>query len=261
MSELEARYARGQETRRMFGGGTIGAGSAPGAWDIAPDLERILGEALFGTIWRRDALSPVQREIITLSTLIVLAREPQLRQHLGNALHVGLTPEQLVELIIHATWYSGAPAGLNALTLCKAVFEERGIAFTPPRIHDTTQDPQSLFERGAQVRQQYMGTQSAARSAPPTQAEQAFNRISGEYYWGATWTRPGLDLPSRCLCTLTCLAALGRHSPLRSHIRAALHIGFTQDQVIEVFMHLMLYGGIPFAREAMDVANEVFAHG
>src|SRR5215467_6155927 len=73
MSELDARYARGQDTRRMFGGGTItSAGSVPGAWDIAPDLERILGEALFGTIWRRDALSPVQREMITLSTLIVL---------------------------------------------------------------------------------------------------------------------------------------------------------------------------------------------
>jgi hypothetical protein len=40
MSELDARYARGQDTRRMFGGGTItSAGSAPGAWDVAPDLE------------------------------------------------------------------------------------------------------------------------------------------------------------------------------------------------------------------------------
>jgi hypothetical protein len=63
---------------------------------------------------------------------------------------------------------------------------------------------------------QYMGTQSAARPAPPTEAERAFHRITGEYYWGATWTRPGLDLPSRCLCTMTCLAALGREGPLRS---------------------------------------------
>jgi len=92
----------------------------------------ILGEALFGTIWRRDALSPVQREMITLSTLIVLAHETQLRRHLGNALHVGLTPEQIVELILHDTWYGDAPAGLNALVLCKDVFAERGVAFTPP---------------------------------------------------------------------------------------------------------------------------------
>ena len=40
MSELDARYARGQDTRRMFGGGTItSAGSVPGAWEVAPDLE------------------------------------------------------------------------------------------------------------------------------------------------------------------------------------------------------------------------------
>ena len=76
MSELDARYERGQETRRMFGGGTISnAGSMSAAWELAPDLERMLGEVLFGTIWRREALSPVQREMITLSTLIVQARE------------------------------------------------------------------------------------------------------------------------------------------------------------------------------------------
>jgi 4-carboxymuconolactone decarboxylase len=187
MSELDARYARGQDTRRLFGGGTItSVGSVPGAWDVAPDLERILGEALFGTIWHRDALSPVQREMITLSTLIVLAREPQLRRHLGNARNVGLPPAQIVELILHDTWYGGVPAGLNALALCKAVFAERGIAFTPPRVHDPTADPDRLFERGAQLRRQYMGDQSAARPAPPTEAERAFNRITGEYYWGTT---------------------------------------------------------------------------
>src|SRR4029453_9744317 len=186
MSELDARYTRGQETRRMFGGGTItSAGSAPGAWEVAPDLERMLGEALFGTIWRRDALSPVQREMITLSTLIVLARETQLRRHLGNALHVGLTPEQIVELIIHDTWYGGAPAGLNALALCKDVFEERGIAFTTPRVHDTKEDPDSLFERGNHLRMQYMGTPSAARPAPLTVSERAFTRSTGQFSWGA----------------------------------------------------------------------------
>ena len=262
MSELDARYERGQETRRMFGGGAITEPGAMGAaWELAPDLERLLGEALFGSIWHREALTPMQREIITLSTLVVRGRDTQLRRHLGNALNIGLTPEQIVELIIHATWYGGAPAGINALTLCKSVFEERGVAFTLPKSHDAQETPEQLFARGDQLRRQYMGSQPSARPEPPTQAERDFGRLSGEYYWGATWTRPGLDLPSRCLCTMTCLAALGRHSPLRSHIRAALNIGFSQDQIIEVFMHLMFYGGIPFAREAMDVANDIFIQG
>ena len=261
MSELDDRYESGQETRRMFGGGSLTGGSAPGAWDIAPDLERILGEALFGTIWKRPALTPVQREMITLSSLIVLQREVQLRRHLSNALNVGLTPEQIVELIIHDTWYGGAPAGITALSICKGVFEEQGVDFTPARIHNTDEDPDSLFQRGDEYRRNYMGTQPGGRPAPPTQAERELGRITGEYYWGATWTRPGLDLPSRCLCTMTCLATLGREAPLRSHIRGALNIGFTQDQIIEVFGHMTLYSGIPFARGAMDIANEIFTDG
>ena len=173
--------------------------------------------------------------MITLSCLIVLNREVQLKRHLGNALNIGLTPEQVVELIIHDTWYGGAPAGIQALTRCKEVFEERGIDFTPARIHDANEDPDSLFQRGDEYRRNYMGTGGGARPAPPTDAEGELGRVTGEYYWGATWTRPGLDLPSRCLCTMTCLAALGREGPLRSHIRGALNIGFTQDQIIEVF--------------------------
>ena len=144
VSELDDRYERGQETRRMFGGGQISGGSSPGAWDIAPDLERILGEALFGTIWKRPALTPVQREMVTLSCLIVMNREVQLKRHLGNALNAGLTPDHVVELIIHDAWYGGAPAGIQALTLCKEVFEERGIEFTPnphPRCQRRSRQP------------------------------------------------------------------------------------------------------------------------
>ena len=179
MSELDDRYERGQETRRMFGGGQISGGSSPGAWDIAPDLERILGEALFGTIWKRPALTPVQREMITLSCLIVMNREVQLKRHLSNALNVGLTPDQVVESIIHDTWYGGAPAGIQALTLCKEVFEERGIEFTPTRIHDASEDPDSLFQRGDEFRRSYMGITSTARPAPPTEAERELGRTTG----------------------------------------------------------------------------------
>ena len=189
MGELDERYERGQETRRMFGGGQVTGGSSPGAWDIAPDLERILGEALFGTIWKRPALTPVQREMITLSCLIVMNREVQLKRHLGNALNIGLTPDQVVELIIHDTWYGAAPAGIQALTLCKEVFEERGIDFTPARIHDSSEDPDSLFQRGEEFRRSYMGITSTARPVPPTEAEEELGRITGEYYWG----RPGPD--------------------------------------------------------------------
>ena len=40
------------------------------SFEFFPPNSDAASEALFGTIWHRDALSPVQREMITLSTLI-----------------------------------------------------------------------------------------------------------------------------------------------------------------------------------------------
>ena len=72
MTTLDERYQKGIETRTKFGGGTLTAGSTPIAWDMAPDLDRIAGEFLFGSIWHRPALKDTQREMITLTCLTVL---------------------------------------------------------------------------------------------------------------------------------------------------------------------------------------------
>jgi 4-carboxymuconolactone decarboxylase len=67
-----------------------------------------------------------------------------------------------------------------------------------------------------------------------------------------------LDLQSRSICTLAALTVLGREGPLHSHINGALHIGLTQEEIIEVFIQTTFYGGLPFTRAAMDIANEIF---
>jgi len=54
---------------------------------------------------------------------------------------------------------------------------------------------------------------------------------------------------------------LGREGPLHSHINGALNIGLTQEEIIEiieVFIQTTFYGGLPFTRAAMDIANEIF---
>jgi 3-oxoadipate enol-lactonase/4-carboxymuconolactone decarboxylase len=98
----------------------------------------------------------------------------------------------------------------------------------------------------------------ALGTGPVTQAEREFTRLTTEYYWGSVWTRPGLDLQSRSICTMACLTVLGREGPLRSHINGALNIGLTQEEIIEVFIQTTFYGGLPFTRAAMDIANGIF---
>lgn len=262
MTTLDERFQKGMGTRAAFGGGSPVESTVPDSRELAPDLHRIAAEALFGSIWTRPALGLEAREMITLSVLTVLQRETQLKRHFGNALNMGLSPEQIVELLVHVAFYGGIPAAYNAMAIAKEVFDQRQINFVPPAIYNPLDDPEDLYQRGLARRIEYMGAGSpSSRRQPVTSAEKEFARLTNEYYWGSIWTRPGLDLRSRSICTLASLAALGRGGPLRSHIRGALHIGISQEEIVEIFIHAAFYAGLPFTREAIDIANEIFAEG
>ena len=258
MTTLDERYQKGIETRTKFGGGTLATLNTPLAWDVAPDLNRIAGEFLFGSIWHRPALKDEQREMVTLTCLTVLKRDNQVRRHLGNALNLGLTPVQIVEVLMHSCFYSGIPATLDALTIAAEVFKDRGVDYTPQQVFDSSETPDDLYERGAAKRIEYMGQPASGALGPVTQAEKDFNRLTTEYYWGSIWNRPGLDLPSRSICTMAALTALGREAQLASHIRGALNVGLSQEEIVEVFVHATFYCGLPTVRTAIDLANEIF---
>jgi alkylhydroperoxidase/carboxymuconolactone decarboxylase family protein YurZ len=262
MTTLEERFQKGIETLTKFRGGTPPA-STSGTWrEMAPDLYRIVNESLFGTIWHRPALEVKQREMSTLSVLTVLERHTQLRGHTGNALNLGLTPEQIVEIFIHLALYGGAPVALNAFAVASEVFRERGVSFTPQQVYDPQDDPETLYQRGVEKRRELMGDRPPGPgTGPVTNAEGDLNRLTTEYVWGSVWTRPGLDIKSRSICTISALTALGRERQLRSHIRGALRIGFTQEEIVEIFVHTVFYAGLPAARTGIDIANEVFQSG
>ena len=255
---MDERFQKGIATRTKFGGGTLTAGSTPLAWPMAPDLERIAGEFLFGSVWHRPALKDKQREMITLTCLTVLKRDNQTRRHLSNALNLGLTPIEIVEVLMHSMFYSGVPATLDALAIAREVFERRGIDYTPQLVFDSTETPDELYDRGVARRIEYMGPPASGGLGPVTQAEREFGRLTAEYYWGSIWARPGLTLPERSICTMAALTALGRESQLASHIRGGLNVGLTQEEIVEVFIHATFYCGLPFVRSAIDLANEIF---
>jgi len=79
-----------------------------------------------------------------------------------------------------------------------------------------------------------------------------------EHAWGSTWLREGLDLKTRSLCTCAMLAALGRGTELRGHVRGALNNGATIVEIREVLLHGAVYAGAPAAIEAFRNAREVF---
>jgi 4-carboxymuconolactone decarboxylase len=54
------------------------------------------------------------------------------------------------------------------------------------------------------------------------------------------------------------MIALNRTPELRIHVQAALHNGLSQEQIVEVCRHAMVYCGVPAGREALSVASEIF---
>lgn len=93
--------------------------------EISPDFARYLIEFPFGDIYARPGLDLRSREIATVAALTAMGNAaPQLKVHIAAARHVGLTQEEIVEVIVQMAVYAGFPAALNGLFAAKEVFEK-----------------------------------------------------------------------------------------------------------------------------------------
>ena len=96
-----------------------------GPWsDIAPRLAEITDTILFDDVWQRPGLSPRDRSLITVASLIALYRGNELPFHLKRALENGVSREEIVETITHLAFYSGWPTASTAIAIARQVFEE-----------------------------------------------------------------------------------------------------------------------------------------
>lgn len=87
-----------------------------------------------------------------------------------------------------------------------------------------------------------------------------FARYLIEFPFGDIYSRPGLDLRSREIATVAALTALGHAAPqLKVHLQAALNVGVTRDELVELIMQTAVYAGFPAALNALAAAREVFA--
>ena len=75
--------------------------------------------------------------------------------------------------------------------------------------------------------------------------------------WGNVWQRPGLDLKTRSLITVGMLAALGKQTELKGHVRGALNNGATPEELREVMLHATVYCGFPAAIDGFRSVVEV----
>ena len=91
--------------------------------DISPELARYTIEYPFADIYARPGLDLRAREIATIAALTAMGTaEGQLKVHIRAGLNIGLTEDEIKEIIIQMSVYAGFPAALNGMAAAREAF-------------------------------------------------------------------------------------------------------------------------------------------
>lgn len=233
--------------------------------NIAPDFARYTTE-FFGDIYSRPGLDLKKRELAVVASLTALGTAaPQLKVHIGAALNVGCTQEEIVETIMTMGTFAGFPAALNGLFVAEEVFAAHpsGAAQKKTRTnaapHTENKEALDRYARGLAMQRQVSGQDGTGVVERLNGISPDFARYMVEFF-GDIYSRPGLDLQSREIAVVAALTALGNATPqLKVHIAAAINVGCTHEEIVEVIMQMGAYAGFPAALNGLFAAEEVFA--
>ena len=118
----------------------------------------------------------------------------------------------------------------------------------------------ALYRRGKKTRGEVLGP---GREAAIVREEDDFSlplrEFTTRYVWGEVWSRKGLPRKTRSLINVALLTAFRAREELKTHIRGALNNGCTRAEIREVLLQCAVYAGVPVMRDAVRVAQEVFA--
>jgi 4-carboxymuconolactone decarboxylase len=115
-----------------------------------------------------------------------------------------------------------------------------------------------LRERSLEILGKLFGKGVSGDAMPARDLAPEFFDLASQFCFGGFWSRPGLDIKSRSLATVSQLAALGRTDELKLHLQGAMNVGWTREELLEVLMQTSQYAGIPAAVGALNAAAEIF---
>jgi 4-carboxymuconolactone decarboxylase len=118
---------------------------------------------------------------------------------------------------------------------------------------------ESRYDRGLGSMRAIFGPEidSALQGLAATSSDLA--RCLVEFPFGDIYPRPGLDVKTREMLTVAALTVLGYpQAELKEHIRGALNVGCTRDEILEIILQMAVYAGFPAALEAVKTAAAVF---
>lgn len=240
-----------QNYRTLFGGEALtGQGTDPEMMDI-------LQKFIFGEVFQTGNLTLKQREMITCITLATMQTLPQLKAHAEAALNVGVTPEELREVMYLTAPFIGFPKMLNAVGTVNEVFKEREISLPIEKQGTVTEN--NRHERGKTIQNRlYPGGIASVMEGLPADMGKHVERFLTDYFFGEIYSRGALDLQTRELLGYCVLTTLEAESQLHSHYHGNINVGNTPETLTAAVIQCLPYIGFPAAIKALRIIKQEY---
>lgn len=116
------------------------------------------------------------------------------------------------------------------------------------------------YDIGMQTRRKVLGDAHVDKAeASKATFDAPFQSMITEGAWGTLWSDDTIPHRERSMLTLALLAATGNFEEIPMHIRATQNTGATPEDVLQAFMHVAVYTGVPKANHAIKLAKQTYA--
>jgi 4-carboxymuconolactone decarboxylase len=124
MAEQDDLLARGREVTGQLWGNLMQTAPGMPAYGLAPEFFGLVTQFVFGMFWTRPNLDLRSRSLCTVAQLAALGKTDELKGHLLGALNLGITREELIEVLMQTACYAGVPTAVSALNAAAEVLKK-----------------------------------------------------------------------------------------------------------------------------------------
>jgi alkylhydroperoxidase/carboxymuconolactone decarboxylase family protein YurZ len=256
--------------------------------ELDPHYAKLWLDYTYGGLYNRGVLTERARLLVAISQAVAMDEMETLESHIKSALKLKVNPREILEVLLQITVYLGTPKITRAVRVFRKLMTKAGrmkeIKASQLPIDGRTRErnleserptwrvPDSKFPEREAMMQKYgwHGISAGIRLQPTHHAETViqFDRLDQNYLklwldfiYAGMYVRGILDDKTRLLCMVGVCAVLDEQIQGENHQRAALMLGATPKEVLEVLWHSTIYAGMPRCLRAVRqfdrVLNEV----
>ena len=246
--------------------------------ELDPHYAKLWLEYTYGGLYNRGVLTERARLLVAISQAVAMDEMEVVESHMKSALHLKVKPREILEALLQITVYLGTPKITRAVRIFKKVMTKAGrmkeIKASQLPIDGVTKSrslekerptwrvPDSKFPEREAMMQKYgwHGISAGIRLQPTHHAETViqFDRLDQNYLklwldfiYAGMYVRGILDDKTRLLCMVGVCAVLDEQIQGENHQRAALMLGASPREVLEVLWHSTIYAGMPRSLRAV----------